>query len=158
MMRVKDTNETWLMKWENTYKKAIKLGIPGLDNNRAQRDFLDALEYKDKEFAKAYEVALNIESNKITLNDLIEAFRRSQRRKALKSDRRSTSSHSAFATLNGRDQQGRQTQRTKPIPECYCGERHFWSKCLYIMDFKRPENSVAPNAETYRKVQKTLAE
>ena len=133
-----------------------KLKIPEVVDKCSLFDFIYVISIIDSSYVSTQEYFINQKarnSKKLPeLYDLVEDFRNHYRRtEALKS----TSSHSAFATLNGENQEGE-----KP---CLCGGKHSekqgrkndWYKCEYITPKNRP-NGWKGKPEIFNKINQVL--
>jgi hypothetical protein len=145
--------EKWLKDWETTYADGKKLNIPEVADERSLFDFTHAVSAIDSGYASTQEYFINQklkDGHQLPeLYDLVEDFRNHYRRtEALKP----SSSHSAFATLNGEDQDGEKKK-------CLCGGLHDnkarWAKCEYIAPKNRPSGWKGKK-ETFEKINKVL--
>jgi hypothetical protein len=149
--------EVWLQRWEKVYTEAAKLNIPDVQKDRPIYEFLRTVKSIDSAFSSTHEILVDekITENKPipTIYELIAKFRNHIRLNRLLPTE-SSSSHTAFATLNG-EAQDKQTEPWKK--ECVCGEIHRFKECLYLIDHLRtPE--WAPDAEIQKKIDMKLAE
>ena len=119
--------ETWLRNWETTYTEAKSLKLPEVQGELPHFDFIQAIQSIDSTYASTLDYVINEKvENGETIPDFyttIERFRNHRRRaQAL----RALSSHSTFATFNGRT-----SENKRP---CYCGStQHWkWEECNYI--------------------------
>jgi len=120
--------DKWLANWEIVYQEATMLKIPEVSDNRSLFDFLNAIKGLNETFSTTKMTQL-LETKKEdlpTLPTLIKSFR--DLRRLSKADRTSRDTHSAFATLQGQPDQK---------PECFCGERQWYSECPYVIESLR---------------------
>jgi len=149
----RDDLEKWLKDWETTFADGKKLQIPEVAEERSLFDFTHAISVVDSGYALTQEYFINQKVKNgdklLELYDLVEDFRNHYRRtEALKS----SSSHSAFATLNGENQDGEKKK-------CLCGGLHDnkarWGKCEYIAP-KNRSSRWKGKQETFNKINKAL--
>jgi len=146
--------ENWLKDWETTYTDGKKLQIPDVSDERSLIDFTTAIASIDSGYASTqdYFLTQRIKKNENLpeLYELVEDFRNHLRKTNAS---KLSSSHSAFATLRGENQDGEtQDGGTKDggIKEgstkddrkvCLCGLKHKdskWQNCHYITPKCRP--------------------
>jgi len=122
--------EKWLKDWETTYADGRKLNIPEVSEGRSQVDFATAISAIDSGYASSQDYFLNqkIKKNEelLELYELVEDFRNHLRKINAS---KSSSSHTAFATLYGENQDGERP--------CLYGSKHReenrWENCKYII-------------------------
>ena len=142
--------EAWLEEWQATYIEAKEYGIGEVKGKRPQRDFLYAVRSKEPIFAESMLIGLKRRKNDDTdMLDLIEDFRDFIRLN-LKRRGNTSTSHSAFAAGadgSSKDDEEPTFNGRKRVPNCLCGEAHYWSDCLYLNKDRR-SSEWAPNAST----------
>ena len=113
--------EKWLRNWETTYADGKELQIPEVANERSLIDFTTAISAIDSGYASSQDYFL---TQKIKKNEdlpefyeLVEDFRNHQRKVNAS---KSSSSHSAFASLRGETQD--ETENAERL--CLCGSKH----------------------------------
>ena len=141
--------DAWLLSWERVYRESSKLTQPIVQKDTAVQDFLRAVSETASDFASFWTNTIQNNPPTTTVNALgetvtvdtrpdlytiIDRFR--VQRQILRVETERSVSHSAFPT----SPQGQQQE--KQIPKCICGQRHYFSECVYI------DASLAPDEWT----------
>ena len=164
----RESIETWIRKWETTYRDAFAAGLPEVQGTRPLRDFLIAVGQYDRSYSRASISMLERDIAKEetpTFAALIREFRTAIPSMAAQETSASASAytHSAFST----DSKGNSfkdspatstptsTQRPQGSRMCACGREHIFGVCYYYNAEIRP-SGWKPNAEIQKKVKEVL--
>lgn len=152
--------------WLDDYQKMHDLGkeykiAEIVDEERAYRDFLEAVHGTIPEFSNAHYMALYKVTNfDEKLLQIIEECRHYLR--LTDARKKSSASNSAFAASVSSDNTTSEENNNKPTfrggkqpPTCICGHKHWYSDCHYLNEEQRPVNW-KPNGATQKKVDEAL--
>ena len=108
----------------------MKLTQPIVQQDTAVQDFLRAVFEIAPDFASFWTNTIQncAEADRLDLYTIIDRFR--VQRQILRTEMDRFSSQSAFPATLQEQQQGQQQE--KQIPICICGQRHYFSECVYI--------------------------
>ncbi|KAJ5340228.1 hypothetical protein N7541_009352 [Penicillium brevicompactum] len=138
--------DAWLTEWENLYTEAVSAQVPDTTNPRvAVYDFLCAARPLDENFyfytyQKVFKETK--EDKDVSFTSVINAFR--QLRATSQKKRSGKGSAVGFATLDGQREAGSSTssqtrqKSSKQLPDCVCGQKHFFQSCPYLVVSARP--------------------
>lgn len=155
--------DAWLTEWENLYTEAVGAQVPDTTNPRvAVYDFLCAARPLDENFyfytyQKVFKETK--EDKDVSFTSVINAFR--QLRATSQKKRSGKGSAVGFATLDGQKEAGStpaQSTRQKPskqLPDCVCGQKHFFQSCPYLVVSARP-SGWRPDPAIERKIPETI--
>ena len=139
----RESIETWIGKWETTYRDACAIDLPEVSGERPLEDFLTAISQYSPSYSQAAIAILQRDlskDNAPTMETLIREFRHAL--PMLAAQDTSTYSHSAFSTDNkgnsfkdspaNKSLEGQgQGQNRKGKKDCLCGRQHYFGQCYY---------------------------
>ncbi|KAL2836304.1 hypothetical protein BJY01DRAFT_59233 [Aspergillus pseudoustus] len=127
----------WLSNFEAAYQECQGAGLPEVQGQHAVRHFLQAVSRHSWSWAERRFDSLQQDTS-IQLPEIIRIYRGYLADTAAM---RARSSDAAFATLKGQaDQQAPQQASQHQYPQCICGQYHYFHRCWYLMQSKRPPN------------------
>jgi hypothetical protein len=147
----KRTNiESWIDSWEKLLELMAAAEMPELSGTRAQRDFLDSVQYTDDSWATSQRISMiakqEIGESFMSAAGLIGQFRLYYRQM-----KPVASTLGSFAALGDaqRPQLSKDTDKPRQII-CLCGETHCFLDCPYVNPAKRSSGWKA-NSDTIKK-------
>ena len=154
--------DKWLRAWEKICKEADQLNLLEISGERCAVDFLNTVSGVSPDFASYHTNRMEDPGlEPLSIYTLIDKFRTHQ--DLLKATQKG-SSHSAFSsTLQGKktsaeDSESSGTQQNKKrSPSCFCGEKHWYSECPYIIKEVQPKGW-KPDPAIQEEYQKKLKE
>ncbi|KAJ5288420.1 hypothetical protein N7508_011195 [Penicillium antarcticum] len=138
--------DAWLTEWESLYTEAVSAQVPDTTNPRvAVYDFLCAARPLDENFyfytyQKVFKETK--EDKDVSFTAVINAFR--QLRATSQKKRSGKESAVGFATLDGQKEAGstpaqsNRQKSAKQLPDCACGQNHYFQSCPYLVVSARP--------------------
>jgi len=151
----------WLDKWENTYDDCKELDLPDVTNTRPHYDLLNAVQHLNPTWSDLYRCKITDEEN-IDFKDLLRSLR--NYRRTAKTAQGSTAQHGAFPSFQNQDRDENTNGNNnnndggnKPPPKCFCGRRHFYRECYYVIEALRHPRW-KPNKEVQEAFEKRLKE
>jgi hypothetical protein len=151
MIQKGDNIDNWLLNLESTFNECQRKKLPLSIGIYPSMDFLASIRDVSPEFFNEWNAKIIYnETNGISSKDtnflnLVQLYRNIRRFTMARKPVRAT--HSAFATLNGREanEQPTPTPSTTPTTKpptdkraCFCGMKHRWAKCFYLNESIRP--------------------
>jgi hypothetical protein len=145
--------DNWLSTFEAAYQECQVAGQPEVQGQHAVRHFLQAISKHSRSWAERRFDMLQ-EDTSIQLPEMIRIYRGYHADTAAMHARHSDA---VFATLKGESDQQAPSQTTPyasqhaskqatpqasqhQYPQCVCGQYHYFSKCWYLKQSKRPPN------------------
>lgn len=114
--------DAWLLSWEQIYADAQEFGLAEVQGERPLYDFLEAIRPHEEVVATVEYCSLMHGNYNKDLPALIKRFR------DLRRMRGPAYIYSVRPALQGRQR----------APDCFCGKKHYYAKCYYVVDSPRP--------------------